>query len=91
MIIDYSNRLFEGVLFGCMTRASSWCDCPTAPPASLEKPRLFSMYKLKRKELIVKGNTIVFGDRRYSAVSYGFVHLYTSHPTHIPLIPSVTS
>ena len=90
MIYDYTNRLFEGVLFGCMTRASSWCDCPTAPPASLEKPRLFSKYKLKRKELIVKGNTIVFGDR-YSAVSYGFVHLYTSHPTHIPQIPSVTS
>ena len=83
MIYYYTNRLFEGVLYGCMTKASSWCDCPTAPPASLEEPRLF-------KELIVKGNTIVFGDR-YSAVSYGFVNLYTSHPTHIPLIPSVTS
>jgi len=70
--------------------ASSWCDCPTAPPASLEKPRLFPKYKLKRKELIVKGNTIVFGDR-YSAVSYGFVNLYMSHPTHIPYIPSVIS
>ena len=90
MIYDYTNRLFGGVLFGCMTKASSWCDCPTAPPASPEKPRLFSKYKLKRKELIVKGNTIVFGDR-YSAVSYGFVNLYTSHPTHIPLIPSATS
>lgn len=66
--------------------ASSWCDCPTAPPASLEKPRLFSKYKLKRKELIVKGNTIVFGDR-YAAVSFGFVNLTLSRNTHIPLIP----
>jgi hypothetical protein len=24
-------------------------------------------------------------------VSYGFVHLYMSHPTHIPYIPSVIS
>jgi len=90
MIYDYANRLFKGVLFGCMTPPSNWCDCPTAPPASLEKPRLFPQYKLKRKELIVKGNTIVFGDR-YSDVSYGFVNLYTSHPTHIPYIPSVIS
>lgn len=90
MIYDYTNRLFDGVLYGCMTKPSSWCDCPTAPPALPKKPRLFSNYKLNRRELIVKGNTIIFGDR-YSAVSYGFVNLYTSHPTHIPLIPSVTS
>lgn len=70
--------------------ASSWCDCPTAPPAPLEKPRLFSKYKLKRKKLIVKGNTIVIGDR-YSAVSYGFVNLILSNSTHIPSIHSVIS
>lgn len=69
--------------------ASSWCDCPTAPPASLEKPILFSSYKLKRKELIVKGNTIVFGDR-YTAVSFGFINLIRSRNTHIPHIPSHT-
>lgn len=28
---------------------------------------------------------------RHVSVSYGFINLYTSHPTHIPQIPSVTS
>lgn len=90
MTIIYAARSgYKAVLYGCMTTASSWSDCPTAPPAATEKPRLFSKYKLKRKELIVKGNTIVFGDR-YTAVSYGFVNLILSNCTHIPLIPSRT-
>lgn len=89
MTIIYAARSgYKAVLYGCMTTASSW-DCPpTAPPASLEKPRLFSKYKLKRKKLFVYNNTIIIGDR-YTAVSYGFINLILSNCTHIPLIPSV--
>ena len=92
MIYDYTNRLFEGVLFGCMTKASSWCDCPTAPPntASFDKKRCFKRLKSRLYSLVKKG-TVAASKDRYSDVSYVFVHLYTSRPTQIPLIPSVTS
>jgi len=93
MIYDYTNRLFEGILYGCMTTASSWCDCPTAPPITAalnNKKRCFKRLKSRSYSLVKKG-TVVASKDRYAAVSYGFVNLYTSHPTHIPYIPSVTS
>jgi len=92
MIYYYTKRLFEGVLYGCMTTASSWCNCPTAPPntAAFDKKRCFKRLKSRSYSLVKKG-TVVASKDRYSAVSYGFVNLYTSHPTHIPCIPSVIS
>lgn len=64
-------------------------DWATAPP-TLNKMRCFKRLKSRSYSLVKKG-TVYASKDRYSAVSYGFVHLYTSHPTHIPYIPSVIS
>lgn len=86
MKIIYAARSgYKAVLYGCMTTASSWSDCPTAPPTQ-NKGRCFLTLK-KKAHIILKG-TVVAAKDRYTFVSYGFVHLYTSHPTHIPQIPT---
>ena len=70
---------------GCIfaNRVSSWCNPSTGSP---DKGRCF--LTLKKKAHVVFKGTVVAAKDRYTAVPYGFVHLYTSYPTHIPQIPT---